>query len=282
MKTTSEIISVKGLKYNLVRRVGGVKNAPIFFLHGFTGSSLDWEEVIELIPARVPIFAVDLIGHGKTASPEIERRYSEESQLDDLKFIIRSVCERRPILAGYSMGGRLALKFAVKNENALGGLILESSTAGIINEEEREKRIESDTALASDILNFGIEKFIDEWMEKPLFNSLKNLPTEKYVSIVETKKTNSPAGLANSLKNFGGGKMKHAWEDLPKLNLPIQLLCGELDPKFRAINKEMKKLIRGSEFNIIPSAGHNVHLEKPADFVNFVLEFWNKINYRNE
>ena len=91
------------------------------------------------------------------------------------------------IIAGYSMGGRAALSFASKYPQMIKGLILESASAGIIEENLRKERTEQDEKLAEFIETHSIEEFVDYWMNISLFDSQKNLSKEKLEEIKKSK-----------------------------------------------------------------------------------------------
>ena len=75
-------------------------------------------------------------------------------------------------LCCYSMGGRLALSFACEDTQMVNRLILESTTAGIIDEVECEKRISEDLLNLAEI-NKDYSGFIKKWSENLLFENQK-------------------------------------------------------------------------------------------------------------
>jgi len=175
------------------------------------------------------------------------------------------------------MGGRAALSYASQYPSNIKALILESSTAGIENTDERDARLINDTELTNKIENIGVEEFIKYWMELPLFESLKSIPQEEYQKIVRNKLNNNKKGLANSLRGFSTGKMVSLWNKLGDLNFPILLITGGLDKKYELIASKMQKLLPQSEHKIMIDAGHNVHLEKPKEFIKLVNNFLEKL-----
>jgi 2-succinyl-6-hydroxy-2,4-cyclohexadiene-1-carboxylate synthase len=60
---------------------------------------------------------------------------------------------------------------------------------------------------------------------------------------------------------------------LGDFELPVLLLCGEHDAKFRAINTEMHQQIPTSRLEIIPEAGHTIHVEQPERHIQTVRAF---------
>ena len=243
---------------------------PVVFLHGFSGSSKDWEFISDKLPSRFTPIAIDLLGHGETSSPENVEEYYFLRQNSYLKKIFEKLNISNCILTGYSMGGRAALTFTFANPGLVQALILESSTAGIPDFEERLAREELDEQLADRIELFGIDKFVDYWMNISLFNSLKNIPEAKYAEVISHKLNNNKVGLANSLRGFGTGTMPPLWNELINIRQKVFLITGELDEKFTGLNLKMKEELPDSGHYIIQNAGHNVHLEKPEDFINLI------------
>ncbi len=245
----------------------------ILFIHGFTGSSKDWDQIISKIDKDFSCFAIDLIGHGKSSSPKDINHYEIDSMTEQIKSILGKLKLGKVIIAGYSMGGRVSLNFAARFPQSVSGLILESTTAGIKNDQERLTRYENDKILSEKILNNGIEEFVQHWINLPIFESQKSLSSEKQNKIRENKLQNNVRGLANSLIGFGAGKMIPLWEELGKFDFPVLLITGELDKKYCQLNHEMAKRLPKSELRIVKDAGHNIHLEKPAEFVILVSRF---------
>lgn len=266
-------IRYKGITLNLKIIQRNNSGKYIIFLHGFTGSLKDWIEVTKLIDSGFNIAILDFIGHGESDSPVDESLYSTESIIEQIDLAINSITKGKIILAGYSMGGRAALSYAIQYPKKLLALILESTSPGITSENLRKERIISDDELAKFILDNPIEKFINHWMNIDLFKSQNSLPKEKLKLIREKKSKNNKVGLANSLKGFGSGKMPPLFENLKNIRIKTLLISGELDEKFTNIDLHMSRLIQSSEIVIVKGAGHNTHLEKEEEFVKVVNNF---------
>ena len=250
----------------------------IFFLHGFTCSSLDWSEIIDGIDKKYTPILIDLIGHGKSDSPKELDFYRVDSQLKQIKKITENFTDEKFILCGYSMGGRLALSFANNYPEKLTGLILESSTFGINNESEKEKRINQDSSICEFINSKSIDEFVNFWMNKDIFSSLKKLPEEKYNRIIESKLKNNKTGLVNSLLGFGTGVMPSLFDRLKNIIFPVLLITGELDKKFTKINQEMVNEFPNALHSIVENVGHSAHLENPIEFKNSINQFLSNLD----
>lgn len=246
---------------------------PIIFLHGFSGSSTDWLEILPDIHSDFSPIAIDLIGHGKSSSPSEKSDYTVQAIIEQINFLLKHLKIENPVFVGYSMGGRAVLSYTVNNLNVPKALILESSTPGIDNNEEKNKRIFSDNDLSEKILESGIQWFSEYWKNIPLFESQKKLSNELHQKIKKEKLSQNPAGLALSLQGFGTGKMPSMWNQLKKIKQKTLLITGSLDEKFSKINKTVNEQLTDSEHKIIRNAGHNTHLEKPEEFTILVNNF---------
>lgn len=255
------------------KQTGEGADAPLLMLHGFTGCAEDWDGFAGRLPGNYKAAAADLPGHGMTSSPGDLVYYQSDSLAEEIKFICDSLNFDKAIVLGYSMGGRAALTFAAKYPERIRGLILESTSPGLKEAEERAARKENDEALARLIEEKGIGEFTDRWAEAPIFRTQRGLPAEVLNAIRTLRLKNSITGLSNSLRGFSTGIMPELWSSLEKLKFPILLISGELDEKFTAINREMKRALPDAEHVVIESAGHNTHLERPEVFLNLVLEF---------
>lgn len=272
------IISTSNVKINVEHFPSLEKAAPfVFLLHGFTGSSEDWLEIIPQLNPKYSYAAVDLIVHGKSECPDDAKLYSAESITQQLDEVINQFTKNKIILIGYSMGGRAALTYAVNHPEKLSGLILESASAGIADQKLRDERVQSDAKIIKMIKEKPIEEFVDFWMNQDLFASLKNLPSEKLAKIQNSKfKSLSrtgfgiKTGLINSLKGFGTGVMPPLHDNLNSIKCKTLLITGELDTKFTRLNSELVKSFPSAKHVVIKNAGHNVHLEKPEEFVSIV------------
>ncbi len=248
----------------------------IFFFHGFTGSSHDWDEIIPSLHPNFQIIAIDLIGHGKSYSPEDLSFYTAESVIEQIHQSVLYFTNNPVIIVGYSMGGRASLSFAAKYPQLLKGLILESVNAGIIEENLQRERTMQDEKLAEFIETHPLEEFVDYWMNISLFNSQKNLPKEKLKRVKELKLKNSKIGLANSIRAFSTGKMPPLINDIKNITTKTLLISGELDLKYTGTNAELVKIFPAADHIIIKNAGHNVHLEQPLSFIKVINGFLNK------
>ncbi|MFD1205170.1 MULTISPECIES: 2-succinyl-6-hydroxy-2,4-cyclohexadiene-1-carboxylate synthase [Sporosarcina] len=269
-------LKVRGVDYYV--EISGKEDQPsIVFLHGFTGSTATWNEVRSKIAHQYRTIAIDLIGHGKTSVPDDPSRYTMEQIVEDLHCIFKQIDLDKFSLIGYSMGGRVALSYAIAHSESLNSLLLESASPGLKSEEQRAERRKADAKLSEKIIKEGIHSFVDLWENIPLFHSQKRLSSETKKQIRNERLQQREKGLANSLLGYGTGSQQSNWQYLHTLHLPVLLITGQLDEKFVTIAREMKKEAPLFQHTIVEDAGHAIHVEKPKQFVTIVEEFLNDL-----
>ena len=249
------------------------QDIPLVLLHGFTGNAYSWRKLMPYLKQTANVFAVDIVGHGKTESPADITRYTIESAARDIALLIEQMGIEQANILGYSMGGRLALTFALKYPDRVGKLILESASPGLEEEEQQAARRMQDEKLAIRIQEEGIPSFIDYWENIPLFVSQKRLAEKIQEDIRSQRLANSQIGLINSLKGMGTGSQPSWWDKLDELSMPVLLLTGSFDTKFCQIAEKMQEKMKNVVGKTISDCGHAIHVEKPKKFGTIVNEF---------
>ncbi|TAA69805.1 2-succinyl-6-hydroxy-2,4-cyclohexadiene-1-carboxylate synthase [Planococcus salinarum] len=268
-------LEIEGVNYH-IEILNEDKEQTLVFLHGFTGSTVTWHNLVSHF-TDYKIILLDLLGHGLTESPENPERYAMELQLRDLEMLFGRMGLEEFALAGYSMGGRAALAYACTFPGRVSVLVLESASPGLKSGAERSDRRQSDGELAERIVSGGTESFVKSWEKTPLFSTQESLPDPVKIAVREERMAQNPIGLANSLIGMGTGAQESYWEALCRLKIPVLLLTGSLDDKFTAIAKEMVSLMPEAVHQEI-LAGHALHVEKSDEFATIVREYL-KLNY---
>lgn len=223
-------------------------------LHGFAGTGRSWDPVIQAAadPQWRPN-APDLPGHGGTPISPGEGVPGVAAAIADAGAPAR-------ILAGYSMGGRIALRMALDRPGCAERLVLISMSPGIEDDAERGRRREDDDALADRFERMSPEGIADLWLAGPLF---ADDPPEAQQRAREQILACEPAGLAQALRQLGPGEMEPMWGRLGELELPVTIVVGERDARYREIAERMASEIPQAEVVVIPGAGHALPREAP-------------------
>jgi len=224
----------------------------LVLLHGFTQTRQSWRLTVAALGGRHRALAPDLPGHGQAAS-----RPASFAACDAY---VRALGGERFALCGYSMGGRIALHAALTLGERVERLVLIGTSPGLADPAERAARRAADEALAGRIGAIGVEAFAREWAAQPLF---AGQPERVAAAAHADRLRNSAPGLAAALRGLGTGTMEPLWDRLGELAIPVTLVAGERDEKFRAIADRMAAAIQSARVVIVPGAGHAAHLERP-------------------
>ena len=244
----------------------------IVFLHGFMGSGRDWEAITSSLEDKYHCLAYDLPGHGTTDLMNIGKTLSVESTARAIAEDVKSRGLNKIIPVGYSLGGRIALAMSVLFPESVRALVLESANPGIEDGHECAARAKLDDIKASELRKVGIARFLDKWYEQPLFSSLKRNPN-LLAELKRSRTGSDPESLAQALSALSVGRQLSYWSKLEEVDIPVLLLTGRLDEKYREIALRMKSKIPDSRWEVIDGAGHNTHLEKPDRFVGILKDF---------
>ena len=108
-----------------VREWGNPEGWPILFVHGLAQSHLSFlPQYASHLTDRHRLIAYDLRGHGESAKPLDPSFYDEGRRwADELEAVIAGLALTRPILVGWSLGGRVLRQYLIHHgDRRLGGL----------------------------------------------------------------------------------------------------------------------------------------------------------------
>ncbi len=243
----------------VVHSPSGPRRERVVLVHGFTQTLASWAPVAEQLAARFEVVRVDLPGHGGSGGVRVG--FEEAAGL---------VGETGGVgvYVGYSLGGRLCLRLALDRPDLVPALVLIGASPGIGDPGGRAERRQADEALARRIERGGVAAFLDHWLAGPLFATLPAQAAGR-----EERLANTAEGLAYALRRLGTGTQEPLWDRLDELR-PALLVAGERDPKFAGIARDMAAAIGpAARVELVPGAGHAVHLERPAGTAALVEEF---------
>jgi len=237
---------------------------PVTLLHGFTQSARSWREVISRMPEGWMWIVPDLRGHGETQTRH-GAPCSMAACTADLVNLWDELRLERSHLAGYSMGGRLALHVAARCPERVLSLLTIGAHAGL-DEDARDGRRRGDEALAERIEQDGLEAFVDYWGSLPLFGGLEQRGPAYVAHVRAERMQNHVAGLACSLRGMGAGAMEPVWDELARAPFPCTFVAGQLDHGYVASARRLTATVPDGHAEVVLRAGHAVHQERPDAF----------------
>jgi 2-succinyl-6-hydroxy-2,4-cyclohexadiene-1-carboxylate synthase len=224
----------------------------VLFIPGFMQRGDAWRPVAELLPERYPSALLDHAEH----SFEGRMREIAESGAD--------------VLVGYSLGGRLALRAAMRSPESVNALVLVGATAGIEEGPLRVQRAEADEKLASWMEAMPIEDIVSLWERQPLFADQSDLLVEEQRP---GRLSHDPRSLALLLRTAGQGILEPVWHDMRALEVPLLAVAGARDEGYTAAAKRIARVAPNARAAIVEEAGHAAHLQQPAAVAALITGF---------
>jgi len=225
----------------------------IVFIPGFMQPGDAWSPVAERLPERYPSAFLDHREH------TFEGRLREIAQLGE-----------GAVIAGYSLGGRLALHAALREPGRYRALVTVGASAGIDTPAARSARAQADERLASWMETAPIEGIVAIWERQPLFADQSDalLDAQRPGRLAQ-----DPRSLASLLRTAGQGSLEPLWPLLGRLDLPLLALAGALDERYSRSARRLASEAPRAQAGIIEAAGHAAHLQQPDDAARLLVEF---------
>ncbi|KAK8309972.1 hypothetical protein V6Z12_D02G156700 [Gossypium hirsutum] len=272
-----------------VQEIGQRNNgSTILFLHGFLGTNEEWVPIMHAISGSARCISVDLPGHGATKIKNCgDDKAAQRSLLsieiiaDLLLKLIEHVTPDKVTLVGYSMGARIALYMALKFSDKIEGAVILSGSPGLEDAVARKIRRAKDDSKARSIVTHGLQLFLNTWYSGGLWKSLRSHPYFNHI-VVRRSVHDDLQGLARVLSGLSPGRQPSLWEDLKHCKVPLMLVVGENDEKFKRVALKMWHEIghdrddavsKLHQMVVVPSCGHAVHLENPLPIIRLVRQF---------
>ena len=262
------VVNVNGV--NLNYEVAG-QGPVLVFLHGMTGSTQDWANQIPVLSPNHKVIALDMRGHGKSAAPKTEADYSISIFAEDVLGLLNLLGINKCCLVGHSIGGFIALQFALTHQDRLAGLVLVDTSSGQFGKEQN-----SSHQLSRKLIELASSKGVEAAFDYDVSHNpmriarFKNHPELREVARQKVLRT-SVEGYIYGPTAFP--KWQPVTSRLSEITIPTLIYCGEEDVTFAGAVKVLETGIVGSELVTVPGVGHNPHEEAPAIFNQSLVKF---------
>ncbi|MCL1912330.1 MAG: alpha/beta hydrolase [Eubacteriaceae bacterium] len=247
-------------------RTGGGK-PPVVLLHGLMASGACWTGLARVLESEYDVIMPDARGHGSSSVPVAGYRY--EDHANDIAGLIEALGLDAPILVGHSMGGMAAAVAASRKPDFARGVVLADPTflsLGI----QREVR-DSDVADKH-------RQMLKMPLSEVVADALKRHPNRP----METIELMSRAWLQTSMAAFDVLTPPNPdYETLMgnNIDVPSLIVVGDSGVVSPAIVRKLQNINPKLQAEIIPAAGHSVHLDQPVRFAAAIKAFLRPICY---
>lgn len=244
---------------------------PLIILHGLFGQSDNWNTHAKLFAEQnFEVYTVDMRNHG--LSPH-SSDFSYQLMSDDVLELITDNNLNNVVLLGHSMGGKVAMQFAIEHPQLLDKLIVADMApkyypphhtkiiAGLnaVDFSVIKSRKEAESILSNYINDVGTKQFL-----------LKNL---YWKSDTELAWRFNLKSIAEHIENMGEVTVSTNGCETPALFIRGEKSKYILDDDIIQI----KKLFTNSTFETIAGAGHWLHADKPKEFFDCVMRYLKSI-----
>ena len=263
--TRSGFADINGTR--LFYEIAGAGPALVL-LHGFSLDTRMWEDQYAALAQRYRVLRYDARGFGRSAVPGAERY----SHADDLLALLGYLDIAHAALIGFSLGGGIAISFALTYPTAVDALIVAGSLLP-------GRRLSAELGASFGAIwaagrTLGVAAARERWLQHPLFAPILQQPGPR-------------ARLALIVSEYSGWEWTHKDPQrdpdpppatrLDEIRAPTLAIVGERDlSDFQAIAGLIERELPGARRVVLPSAGHVVNMEAPEQFNTLVLDFLEK------
>ena len=272
------------------RDQGSPDAPPLVLIHGGLGSLHNWEPWIPKLVERHRVVSVDLPAHGLTGRIPGDI-YTRESMVEFVRQVLAELGVDRFALAGHSMGGGVALLYALEHPEQVGSLILIGPEGvpgdegydvdGVFIDPDAEPTETALDKIELSLLDRLLAKVGSPWVVGE---------TLKYMMVRDELVTPEFAARFGRILRHEGNRyavalmfrqyaaVMHDPRDLEprlgELEMPVLLQIGEQDPLVPpAVGEKFHAGLSRSTLEVYPGAGHMIMEEVPEASVADALRF---------
>ena len=175
--------------------------------------------------------------------------------------------QKKSLILGYSLGGRLALHACLSRPDLWRGAIIVGADPGSESEEEKRLQLDRDRKWAERLKREPLEKLAEEWDAQAVFCGIENSAPRNLDEL-------DPTQLSQQFEVFSKGLQENLAPKLAELQRPpILFLSGEKDLKYQGIGEKLSKSTSVVKAQIVADAGHRVPWENPESFSQALIDF---------
>jgi pimeloyl-ACP methyl ester carboxylesterase len=233
-----------------------------------------WEQQIPAFAAGYRVIAYDLRGYGQSTLPD-----EPFAPHEDLGAVLDGLQLSRAHVLGVSMGGTVALDFALSHPDRVASLIVCGSTPGgtSATPDIRAGWDAVDALLEAGNVDEAIELELRMWVDGP-----RRSPDQVDPNVRERVRVMETLAFARAMAEPEPEEQRldpPAADRLGEIQAPTLVLVGDLDyPQKVEIAISMSTRISGARLAVIRGTAHVPNMEAPSEFNRLVLDFLDGIS----
>jgi pimeloyl-ACP methyl ester carboxylesterase len=248
------------------------RGSPLVLVHGFACGLRMWDPQVRAFSPRWRVVTYDARGHGVSDAPAEATRYSQAISVADLRGLLEHLAIPRAVVGGLSMGGNIALNFALAHPEMVSALIIADTGAGSDGTAEWSAAAR---AWAELLERQGLEAFAEAALANPLFARYvaQDPGAERFIR--SCLMTHRARGLAHTAREVLAKRptIYSLERELRELRAPTLLIVGEHDEPCVKVHRFMAETIPRASQVLLRGVGHLTNLEAPASFNAAVRRF---------
>jgi pimeloyl-ACP methyl ester carboxylesterase len=253
----------------LYYEVAGV-GASLVMVHAGVADSRQWNNEFAYFSQSNQVIRYDMRGYGKSEPVD-----GEFSHMSDLVSLLDTLGVHEPIVViGCSMGGGLALDFALTYPSRAKALVLvDSGPSGLeLDVPAPSKFADAEKAFESGDLDLLAEIETQIW-----FDGTGRTPEQVNPTMRKLLYEMNRLALSHEAKGLGirlPNTETPAFDRLESLNIPVLIIVGSHDtPYILAAADYMKEKVKFANKIIIEDAAHLPNMDQPQEFQRVVEKF---------
>jgi pimeloyl-ACP methyl ester carboxylesterase len=255
---------------------------PIVLVHEFSGSCRSWSRQVEAFRKWYSVLTYNCRGYPPSSVPQDPSLYSQAHSVRDVRGLLDHLKIASAYVGGFSMGGAIALNFALDYPERVRALVLAGTGTGST---DREQFVREYSPIADRLEADGPRAVFDEYYTRMATRvQLREKNPATWKEFAEEFASLSGLGLAYTLRGvqFKRPTIYALEARLKELRAPTLILVGEKDEPALEPSRFLSKVIPNSKLVVFPETGHTLNLEEPERFNEAVLEFLQEIEAKNE
>ncbi len=257
----------------LVHYVEKGAGEPLVLIHGFLCWSYSWRYNLDALAERYRALALDLRGFGLTERNS-RRGHTLSDQVEVVRAFMDAVGVQRAVLCGHSMGGEIAMRFALRYPERVGALVLVSASGYVRWEKRVLERLAlgmpgiSSLFVRAAVMNRGFAaRSLGEAYKRP--GRFTEADLDAYLLPAAAPGTHK--SFVKVLRDVDFGATAG---ELGRVAHRALVIWGEDDPWLPLRHgQRLAKELPNAELVVIPACGHAPQEEYPEEFNEIVLTF---------